>query len=125
VIFGGIIFIFSWMFFNCASEFKIVGFESKDPRLVIKNSVVTMGFSGITFFLMCIFESKTKKGRMTIHEPIPFLNSMFAGLIASSGPCGYVDTIGASAIGVVAGLIYGITTKLIKKFEIDDPLEVS
>ena len=62
---------------------------------------------------------------MTIHEPVPFLNSMFAGLIASSGPCGYVNTIGASAIGIVAGLIYGITTKLIKKFEIDDPLEVS
>lgn len=85
------IFIFSWIYLNSASEFKIVGFETKNPLVVATNSIVTMACSGITFLLFSIFEQKSKVGRMKIYEPVPFVNSMFAGLIASSGPCGYVD----------------------------------
>lgn len=62
---------------------------------------------------------------MTIYEPVPFFNSMFAGLIASSAPCGYVNTLGATVIGVISGIIYCLCAKLVKKFEIDDPLEVT
>lgn len=117
--------IFAWIYFNSASEFRIVGFEAKDPRLIMKNTVLTAAFSGITFFFLCIFEKKSKVGRMSIVDPVPFFNSMFAGLAASSASCGYVDTLGAAIVGIFAGWIYSLSGKLIKKFEVDDPLEVS
>jgi Amt family ammonium transporter len=50
---------------------------------------------------------------------------MFAGLIASSAPCGYVDQLGAVIIGTIAGLIFSLCTKFVKRFEIDDPLEIT
>jgi ammonia channel protein AmtB len=43
---------------------------------------------------------------MTIVEPVPFFNSMFAGLAASSASCGYVDTLGAAIVGMIAGWVY-------------------
>lgn len=62
---------------------------------------------------------------MNILEPVPLFNSIMAGLISSTGSCGYVDSFGASIIGIISGLIYCLGVKLVKRFEIDDPLEVS
>ena len=62
---------------------------------------------------------------MKIFDPVPFSNSVMAGLIASSGSCGYVDTLGASLIGCISAIIYYISIKFIKWFEIDDPVESS
>lgn len=50
---------------------------------------------------------------------------MFAGLIASSAPCGFVDQLGAVIIGIISGLIFSLCTKLVKRFEIDDPLVIT
>ncbi len=58
-------------------------------------------------------------------EPVPLFNSIMSGLVASSAGCAYVDNIGAVIIGVVAGLIYSVSIKVVKRFEIDDPLEVA
>lgn len=125
VVFGGIIILYAWIFFCCASEFEIVGFDTQDPRLIVKNTLLTCGSSGISFFFITIFESKQKIGRMNIFEPVPLFNSILAGLISSTGSCGYVDSFGASVIGVIAGFIYCLGVKLVKRFEIDDPLEVT
>lgn len=48
-----------------------------------------------------------------------------AGLVASSAGCAFVNIEGAAIIGVIAGGIYWVTVKVVKRFEIDDPLEVA
>jgi ammonia channel protein AmtB len=82
-------------------------------------------FAGVTFFVITAFEQKIKVGRMIILEPVPLLNAVIAGLVGSSGSCAYTDAIGASIIGSVSGLIYQLSVKILKRFEIDDPLESS
>ncbi len=58
-------------------------------------------------------------------EPVPLFNSIMAGLVASSAGSAFVDNGGAAIIGIVAGLIYSLSVKVVKRFEIDDPLEVA
>lgn len=43
---------------------------------------------------------------MIILEPVPLLNAIIGGLVASSGSCAYTDASGAAIIGCVSGLIY-------------------
>ena len=62
---------------------------------------------------------------MIILEPVPLFNSIFAGLISRTCSCGFVSALGASLIGCFAGILYSLSVKLIKRFEIDDPIESS
>jgi ammonium transporter, Amt family len=123
IVFGGTLFFFSWMFFNAAAEFKIVGDSAKDPRRVMTITAMCMAFSGFVFYFIQVFESKTKSGRMIINEPVPILYAMIAGLVSSTASCGYIDDAGATIVGSTAAVIYWAFSKVVKRFEIDDPIE--
>jgi Amt family ammonium transporter len=72
-----------------------------------------------------VFESKAKTGLLIVIEPVPLFNSIIAGLVASSAGCAFVNIWGAAIIGVIAGGIYCTSVKVVRRFEIDDPLEVA
>lgn len=86
-------------------------------------TAMCMAFSGFLFFFIQMFESKTKSGRMVINEPVPILYAMIAGLVASTSSCGYIDEIGAGIVGSTSAVIYWVCSKIVKRFEIDDPIE--
>jgi Amt family ammonium transporter len=92
---------------------------------VFFNTLTTAFFASVTYFFTVVFESKVKPGRLIVIDELALLNSIIAGLVASSAGCAYVSNFGAAVIGVMAGLIYSFSARVFKRFEIDDPIEVA
>ena len=62
---------------------------------------------------------------MLPHEPSKIMNAILAGLVAITAPCNHVDHWAASFIGLLGGVVYILSTKLMHKMKIDDPIEAS
>jgi len=56
---------------------------------------------------------------------INLCSSVLAGLVSVTASCSRIEIYGASIIGLVGGIIFSWSKKLMIRFEIDDPLDVS
>ena len=52
-------------------------------------------------------------------------NGVLAGMVSVTASCNNIDLWAAAIIGVIGGMIYMQSKKIITRFEIDDPLDVS
>lgn len=50
-------------------------------------------------------------------------NGILAGLVSITAPCGNVESGSAVAIGAIGGIICTLTSLLLKKLKIDDPVD--
>lgn len=50
---------------------------------------------------------------------------MLAGLVSVTASCNNIELWAAAIIGIVGSFIYAQTKKIISRFEIDDPLDIS
>jgi len=55
-------------------------------------------------------------------DPSMSVNGLLAGLVAITAPCAFVNSIGAVAIGLIAGVLVCIAAAVLEKFQIDDPV---
>jgi len=55
----------------------------------------------------------------------PALNGILAGLVAITAPCPVVEPYGAAIIGFIAAPVYYGASFMLKKLQIDDPLDAS
>ena len=62
---------------------------------------------------------------MMPRDPSKVSNAILAGLVAITASCNNVDHWAAATIGLVGGLVYIISSKLMSKFNIDDPIQAS
>ena len=53
------------------------------------------------------------------------MNSILAGLVAITASCNNVNAWSAAAIGIVGCMVYMGSSKLMYRFQIDDPIEAS
>ena len=58
-------------------------------------------------------------------DVFPALNGILAGLAAITGPCPVVEPRAAAFIGFVGGFVYYGSSTLLKKLQIDDPLDAA
>ena len=52
-------------------------------------------------------------------------NSVLAGMVSVTASCNNIELWAAAAIGIIGSQIYIQTKRLIQRFEIDDPLDIS
>ena len=55
-------------------------------------------------------------------DPSMSVNGVLAGLVAITAPCAFVDSFGAAAIGLVAGVLVCLGVFALEKLKIDDPV---
>lgn len=79
-------------------------------------------FAGLTNLACQTMSSDTRSGRFSVSQPIHVVNAILTSLAAISGPCAFVSVSSAAIIGIVASFCYDGATKLMNKFEIDDPM---
>jgi Amt family ammonium transporter len=58
-------------------------------------------------------------------DPTMMCNSMLAGLVAITAPCGFVSPVGAFIIGAIAGVLVIWAVFFFDKIKIDDPVGAS
>jgi Amt family ammonium transporter len=110
---GTIILVFGWFGFNAASTMN-----GSDLRLAVvaTNTLLASCFGAVT--AMLYMWKKTGNP-----DPSMSANGCLAGLVAITAPCAFVSSLGAAAIGTIAGILVCVAVfTLERRFKIDDPV---
>jgi ammonium transporter, Amt family len=112
-ILGVFILAFGWFGFNAGSSLS-----GNDLRISVIAVNTMLASAGGAFSAMLIAKKWFGKPDLGL-----MANGMLAGLVAITAPCAFVTSVGAVAIGVIAGaLLVGAVYFIDHKLKIDDPV---
>lgn len=107
----------SWMFFNSGSSGGTDPTQIRSASRALANSCLSLATSCTVCVVVMYIKDRT-------HHLTEASNGVLAGLVAITGPCGYVDPWGACIIGIGSGLIYMMTSHImLHRLKIDDPVD--
>ena len=111
---GTFILWFGWYGFNGAACTQLLGVGGL--AAVFTTTTIAPAVAAVTTMLFTWFKNGKPDVSMT-------LNASLAGLVAITAPCATVDALGATIIGIVAGIIVVVVVEgLDMKLHIDDPV---
>lgn len=116
---GTLLLWFGWFGFNCGSVYlqpKIPSNTGAYVDRVAMNMTLAASSAGIAPLLLTSFMTGT-------FDLVTCCNGILAGLVAATSSCGYVDPWSSLFIGLVAGLAYLGTSRLMLYLQVDDPLD--
>jgi len=94
------------------------------PDLIMINTIIAAASGGITSVLLKHRIAGTYEIR-TKYDVSALCNGILIGLVAITGPCNNVEPWAALIIGFLAGITYGLSTRLLLRLKVDDPIEAS
>jgi Amt family ammonium transporter len=111
---GTFILAFGWFGFNAGST--LAGTDLRISVVAVNTMLASATGAVASTLWMWLF--RTKKP-----DPSMMCNGMLAGLVAITAPCAFVNSISASFIGLVAGiLVVEVVFFVESKLKIDDPV---
>merc|ERR1719401_3093720 len=117
VVLGTFILWFGWYGFNCGSTLGLSDAATGAlAAQVAMNTTIAAATGGVTVF--CATFAILKK-----YDVVALCSGILAGLVSITAPCGNVESGSAFAVGLIGGLIYVASSKLLKMLRIDDPLD--
>jgi Amt family ammonium transporter len=117
VVLGTMILWFGWYGFNCGSTLGLSDAATGAlAAQVAMNTTISAASGGITVFFI-------KYGQIKKYDVVGFCSGILAGLVSITAPCGSVEAGSAFLIGTIGGGIYVCVSTLLKKMQIDDPLD--
>ncbi|XP_071956817.1 putative ammonium transporter 1 [Antedon mediterranea] len=116
---GGFILFFGFLGFNGGSQGSI---SNPGDGVVVAESIVNTVLSGGVGALCALF-SKLVFYKENHWSLLTTINGGLTGMVAICAGCDAVDRWGAFVIGMIAGVVYMLTTRLMVKIKIDDPLD--
>jgi ammonium transporter, Amt family len=114
---GTIILFFGWFGFNPGSALAFTGGGAFLASNAAVNTLVAGAVGGCAAMFYMWWFGPSKKP-----DPSMSVNGILAGLVAITAPCAFVDSIGATIIGLVAGVWVCIAAFILEKLQIDDPV---
>ncbi|KXZ50943.1 hypothetical protein GPECTOR_14g19 [Gonium pectorale] len=119
---GSLMLWFGWFGFNCGSTYiymgaDVVGASAAVSRVALNMTLCASG-AGMTSLVVASVMSGT-------FDLAVCCNGLMAGLSASTAIVGFVTPWAAVITGVMAGLLYVGTSRLLVRLGIDDPLDGS
>jgi ammonium transporter, Amt family len=116
-ILGTIILFFGWFGFNPGSALAFTGGGAFLASNAAVNTLIAGAVGGCAAMFYMWWFGPSKKP-----DPSMSVNGILAGLVAITAPCAFVDSIGATIIGLVAGVWVCLASFIIEKLKIDDPV---
>ena len=111
---GTFILWFGWYGFNGAACTKLLGVGGL--AAVFTTTTIAPALAAVTTMIFTWVKNGKPDVSMT-------LNASLAGLVAITAPCATVDALGASIIGIVAGILVVVVVEWLDlKLHIDDPV---
>jgi Amt family ammonium transporter len=114
---------FGWYGFNCGS---IITLTVDNHYTVISHTAINLTFSGATACIMSLISSSIAAERSTGETSyyLPYaLNGCLSGLVAITAGCAVVTHWASIVIGLIAGALYLVFSKLLVKWKIDDAVD--
>ncbi|MBZ5578573.1 MAG: ammonium transporter [Acidobacteriia bacterium] len=116
VLTGCFILAFGWFGFNPGSTLGASG----NGALRISSVAVNTMLAGMTGGFGAMFYMWTRYGKP---DASMSGNGLLAGLVAITAPSGFVNTIGASIIGLIAGVLVCLSVEFVDRvMKVDDPV---
>ncbi|PSC70378.1 ammonium transporter isoform B [Micractinium conductrix] len=117
---------FGWYGFNPGSTTAVlgpwVGYSSISAAIAVNTTISAAAATVSTLFASMLHQYLSLG--VVVWDLIIAGNGALAGLVAITGGCAFVQTWAALIIGLVAGLVYYGSSKLVlHKMRIDDPLD--
>ncbi|EFN53469.1 hypothetical protein CHLNCDRAFT_136742 [Chlorella variabilis] len=106
-----------WYGFNAGSTQCFYGCMSV-AALVAVNTTLATGAGGLTCLFLAVLNGNPG-------DIGPLLNGILAGAVSITAGCALVQSYAAVIIGAIGALIYTTFTKVLLKFQIDDPVEAA
>lgn len=114
---GTIILFFGWFGFNPGSSLGFTGALRNLATLAAVNTLMAGAAGGVAAMLYMWCCSSLRKP-----DPSMSVNGVLAGLVAITAPCAFVASWAAMVIGLVAGVWVCVSSVLLEKCKIDDPV---
>jgi ammonium transporter, Amt family len=114
---GTIILFFGWFGFNPGSSLAFTGGGMNLASNAAVNTLLAGGAGGVSAMLYMWWFGPSRKP-----DPGLSVNGVLAGLVAITAPCAFVNSVGAVAIGLIAGVIVCLASFLLERLHIDDPV---
>lgn len=90
--------------------------NTKLTQIVCMNTTLAAAAGGLTAYFLTVLIDK-------IESVIALANGLLAGLVGITAGCNAVTTWGSLIIGFIAGCIFIISSKSMRKLLVDDPLD--
>jgi ammonium transporter, Amt family len=116
-ILGTIILFFGWFGFNPGSSLAFVGTGGFLAVNAAVNTIIAGAVAGCSAMIYMWWFGPSRRP-----DPSLSVNGVLAGLVAITAPCAFVDSLGAVAIGFIAGILVCLATFGLEKLRIDDPV---
>ncbi len=114
---GTIVLFFGWFGFSAGSSLAFVGGGQNLASNAAVNTLLAGGAGGLSAMFSMWWFGPTKRP-----DPGLSVNGILAGLVAIASSCAFVNSVGAVAIGLIAGVIVCLATFLLEKIHVDDPV---
>lgn len=112
---GTLILAFGWFGFNPGSTLGASGGGALRIGVIATNTMLASAGGAVSAMAYWWYYYKKP-------EPSICANGMLSGLVAITAPCAFVNSLWAVVIGLVAGWLMCLTTQLLLKLRIDDPV---
>ena len=109
---------FGWYGFNPGSTLAASGGSAALAAKVGVTTTMSAASGAFSVLLFNWMESET-------FDVMGGLNGVLAGLVSITGPCSVVDPWHSVVIGLIGGLVYEGSSRLLVKLQIDDPVNAS
>ena len=119
VVLGTLLLWFGWYGFNCGST---LAFENdySAPKVAMNTTLAAAAGGLMAFFIDYMGGNRKSKYRI-----VPITNGILAGLVAITGGCDQVTSVGAIIIGCGGGVVWAVVSALLVKYRVDDPLDAT
>jgi len=114
---GTFILWFGWYGFNCCSTGAIEGNQVTAAKVAV-TTTLSAAAGGVTTLGIHVYMYQ-------VPDVGPALNGILAGLVSITAPCAVVEPYAAFIIGIIGGAVYFGAATMLKKLQIDDPLDAS
>ena len=128
---GTLIILITSLFMNAAAVTQI----SKDdmgPNQIVMNTVISAASSGFVvsisnqYYNIFSDDAQINERQTMYHYNVHQLcNGVLAGLVSVTASCNQISLWAACLIGCIGSVIYVQTKKLVSRYEIDDPLDIT
>jgi len=116
---GVLILWFGWYGFNAGSTLDIAGYGTNAARITVTTTLAAAGGA----ISAMIFSLITTKPICKNYDVIAPLNGVLAGLVSITAGCNVVSPEGSIGIGLVGGVVYSVSSVVLRILRIDDPLD--
>lgn len=124
IVLGTLILWVGWMFFNGGSSLGLTGDGGWDKASwAMVNTIIAPSSAGITsFFLRKYITGENKEYRLDFGA---IGNGLLGGAVSITAGCADVEPWAAFIIGIIGAFVYCFACVLLKKLQIDDPVEAT